>query len=245
MKVTLLVPTLNEFESMTQIMPLVNKKWVDQILIVDGGSKDNTVEWARTQGYDVYIQKAPGLRQAYREALDYVKGDVIITFSPDGNSLPEHIPPLIDKIREGYDMVIVSRYLPPAKSHDDSFITGFGNWFFTKLINLFYAAKYTDTFVMFRAYKKNLLLDLHVLVDEEYKTPEKLFKTRIPIEPLLSIRAARSGCKITEIPGDEPARIAGIRKLEVFRWGAGFLYQILREVFPRKNGYLSHQKKFQ
>ncbi len=245
MKVTLLVPTLNEYESMTQVMPLIDKNWVDQILVVDGGSTDKTVEWSKAQGYDVYVQKAPGLRQAYREALEYVKGDVIITFSPDGNSLPDRILPLVDKMREGYDMVIVSRYLPPAKSQDDSFVTGFGNWFFTKLTNVLHAAHYTDAFVMFRAYKKKLLLDLHVLVDEEYKTPEKLFKTRIPIEPLLSIRAARQGCKVGEIPGDEPARIAGIRKLQVFRWGAGFLYQILREVFPRKHGHLSAQKKAQ
>jgi hypothetical protein len=141
---------------------------------------------------------------------------------------------LIEKMREGYDMVIVSRYLPPAKSADDSFITGFGNWFFTALINLLHGASYTDSFVMFRAYKTQMLLDLNLLKDEEYKTPEKLFRTKIPIEPLLSVRAARMKCRVTEIPGDEPARIGGERKLQVIRWGAGFLYQIIRETFPRR-----------
>ena len=103
-------------------------------------------------------------------------------------------------------MVIVSRYLPPAKSEDDSWITGFGNWFFTKLTNVLHGSQYTDAFVMFRAYKKEVLINLGLLSENAYRTPEKLFKTKIPIEPLLSVRAARAGYKLGEIPGDEPAR---------------------------------------
>ncbi|MCX5850121.1 MAG: glycosyltransferase family 2 protein [Deltaproteobacteria bacterium] len=239
MKVTLLVPTLNEYESMIKVMPLIDKSCCDQILVVDGGSKDGTVEWAQSQGYEVIIQKKKGLRQAYLEALDYIKGDVIITFSPDGNSLADRIPLLVTKMKEGYDMVIVSRYLPPASSQDDDLLTGFGNWFFTKLINVLHKAKYTDTFVMFRGYRKSLLLELDLLSDRGYRTPERLFKTKIPVEPLLSVRAARRKCKISEIPGDEPARIGGVRKLEMFRWGLGFLYQIIREVFPQRSYYAS------
>ncbi len=238
MKFTLLVPTWNEYESMTQIMPLVDRSWVDQILVVDGGSTDGTIEWARAQGYDVHVQTKKGLRQAYLESLDHIKGDVIITFSPDGNSVADRIPALVAKMREGYDMVIVSRYLPPASSADDNWLTGFGNWFFTKLTNLLHDAHYTDAFVMFRAYRTNLLKELYLLHDADYQTPERLFRTKIPVEPLLSVRAARRGCKIAEIPGDEPARIGGERKLQVIRWGAGFLYQIVREAFPRKRSAL-------
>lgn len=234
MKVTLLVPTWNELEPMMKIMPLIDPKWVDQILVVDGGSTDGTIEYSKKMGYDIHVQTKKGLRAAYLEALAFVKGDIIITFSPDGNSLADRIPALIEKMREGYDMVIVSRYLPPAKSADDSWVTGFGNWFFTQLTNLLHGAHYTDAFVMFRAYKTTLLQDLHLLTDSDYQTPERLFKTKIPVEPLLSVRAARAKCRITEIPGDEPARIGGVRKLQVIRWGLGFLYQIIREVFPRK-----------
>lgn len=57
MKITLLVPTLNEIDGMKTFMPLVKPGWVDQILIVDGQSKDGTAEYARAQGYDVVIQK--------------------------------------------------------------------------------------------------------------------------------------------------------------------------------------------
>lgn len=50
-------------------------------------------------GYDVYVQQKPGLRAAYTEAWPHIKGEYVITFSPDGNSPPEYIPELISKIR--------------------------------------------------------------------------------------------------------------------------------------------------
>jgi len=56
-----------------------------------------------------------------------------------------------------------------------------------------------------------------------------LFFTRISWEPLLSVRAAKRRLKITEIPGDEPARIGGERKLQIIRWGAAYFFQFLRE----------------
>src|SRR6187401_1899160 len=117
--VTLLVPTLNEIDGMKVIMPQIRAEWVDQILILDGGSTDGTVEWAQQEGYQVYQQRRPGIRQGYMEALPHVEGDILLTFSPDGNSIPQLIPVLIDKMREGHDMVIVSRYLKPARSQDD------------------------------------------------------------------------------------------------------------------------------
>src|SRR5262245_31965962 len=117
---------------MKAIMPLIERHWVDQILVVDGRSTDGTAEWARAQGYEVFIQQRKGLRHAYIEALPHIRGDVTITFSPDGNSIANLIPPLCDKMREGYDMVIVSRYLGNAESEDDDVITGFGNWLFNR-----------------------------------------------------------------------------------------------------------------
>ncbi len=48
MKVTLLALTLNEIDGVRAIMPRISREWFDQILILDGGSTDGTVEWART-----------------------------------------------------------------------------------------------------------------------------------------------------------------------------------------------------
>lgn len=231
MKLTLLIPTLNEIEGMKAIMPRIKREWYDQIIIMDGGSTDGTVEYAKEQGYFVYVQKNPGLRAGYTEVLPYITGDIIMTFSPDGNSVPELIPKLADKMREGYDMVIVSRYIGDAKSEDDDFITAFGNWFFTKTINILHGGHYTDSVVMFRAYKKDLIYSLHLDKEESYSTAERLFRTKISWEPLLSVRAAKRKLKVTDIPGDEPMRIGGERKLRVLKWGAAYLFQFISEKF--------------
>jgi glycosyltransferase involved in cell wall biosynthesis len=230
MKTTLLVMTLNEIEGMKAIMPSIKPDWVDQIIVVDGGSKDGTIEWSREQGYQVYVQKQRGFRHAYEEVMPLVEGDVIVTFSPDGNSVAELLPDLINKMKEGYDMVIASRYLGPAKSADDDIVTAFGNWLFTRTVNILHGGHYTDVMVIYRAYKKQLVYDLDLLGDAAYALPEKLFGTKISWEPLLSCRAAKRKLKIAEIPGDEPPRIGGERKLQVLRWGAAYYFQFLREV---------------
>lgn len=229
MKTTLLVMTLNEINGMKAIMPQVQRDWVDQIIVVDGGSTDGTIEWSREQGYEVYVQKQKGFRHAYGEVMPLVRGDVLLTFSPDGNSVPELIPDILRKMEEGFDMVIASRYLGPAKSEDDDPVTAFGNWLFTNTINLLHGGRYTDAMVIYRAYKKQMVYDLELMDEGAYRTPEKLFFTKISWEPLLSVRAAKRKLKVAEIPGDEPARIGGERKLQIIRWGAAYFFQFLRE----------------
>jgi len=226
--VTLMVVTLNEVEGMRAIMPLVDLSWVDQVILVDGGSTDGTIEYAREHGYEVYVQKKRGIRHAYMEAYPLLRGDIVITFSPDGNSVASLIGPLVQKMGEGYDMVIVSRYAPGAKSEDDDPVTAFGNWLFTTTINKLHRGHYTDAMVIYRAWKREVFTDLDMHKDKSYRT-EKLFGTVMGCEPLLSVRAAKRKLKVSEIPGDEPPRIGGVRKLQVVRWGAAYMTQVFLE----------------
>lgn len=219
MKVTLLIPTLNEVDSVRVVMPKIKHEWVDQILIVDGGSTDGTVEYFREQGYEIFFQKEKGYGRAIREALDHARGDIIIEFTPDGNSIPEVIPELVAKIREGYDLVVASRYMPPAVSYDDDFVTAFGNWMFTNIVNFFFFCRLTDVLVAYRAYRKESALQSGV--DE----------AGLGWPCQLSIRFTWRGYRVTEIPADEPPRIAGGRKMKPFRTGLEIVYLILREFF--------------
>jgi len=224
------MPVLNERESMEVIMPQIDRSWVHQILIADGGSTDGTIEYCKEHGYEHFVQKKPGIRQAYNESLPLITGDAIITFSPDGNCIPKDIPPLIKKFEEGkYDMVIASRYFDGAKSEDDDVITTFGNWLFTSSVNFMFGANYTDAMVIYRIYWKQMIYDLELDKDKWYSTFEKMYFTRLSWEPMLSARAAKRGYKIGEILGFEPARIAGVRKLQIIRWGLGYYSQFIRD----------------
>lgn len=233
MKTTLLIPTLNEIEGIKAIMPQIERSWVDQILIIDGGSTDGTIEWFKEHDYEIIVQKTKGLKAGYFEALDHITGDVVITFSPDGNSVADRIPPLVEKMKEGHDMVIVSRYLDWATSDDDDIITGFGNWLFTATVNLLFGSSYTDVMVMYRGFKKEIIYKLALDKEETYSFFEKIYFTDISWEPILSARAARMKLKISEIPGDEPARIGGERKLQIIRWGAAYYSQFIFEFLKK------------
>ena len=231
--VTLFIPTKNEIEAMRVIMPQIDRSWVNQIVVVDD-STDGTAEYAEQIGCDVVRQQGKGLRAAYVEGFAQVRGDLVITFSPDGNSPVAAIPLLIAKIREGYDMVIGSRYLPPAKSEDDDPMTAFGNWLFTHAINVLHghawSRPYTDAMVIYRIYPTRLFRELDLDKPEGYVT-EKWFGTLLGVEPLLSVRAAKRKLRIAEIPVDEPARIGGARKLQPFRWCGAYMAQVWRELF--------------
>jgi len=226
-RITLLILTLNELEGMQVIVPRINRAWVDQIIVVDGGSDDGTISWAREHGLDVYVQQQTGFRHAYNEIWPQITGDAVITFSPDGNSIPELIPQLIDTYHDGIEMVIASRYLGDAVSEDDDPLTKFGNWFFTRIINLIHRGTYTDAMVIYRIYSRDLPERLGLHDDSGFARAESLFRTKISWEPLLSMRAARAGLRVKEIPGSEPARIGGERKLRPFKWGGAYLFQVL------------------
>jgi glycosyltransferase involved in cell wall biosynthesis len=238
-KVTLLVMTLDEIDGMKAIMPKIKPGWVDQILIVDGQSTDGSIEWAREHGYEVYVQQRPGFRAAYQEVWPRIRGDVVIYFTPDGNSLPEAIPKLLAKMEEGFDLAIASRYLDGAVSYDDDLVTRFGNWMFRTLANRLLrpngrAPRITDPLVMLRAHRRDLPQRLGIDRPEPFVGLERIFRAPVDWIPLMSMRAMTYGIKWCEISADEPARIGGKRKLKVFQWGSVYLLQLLREAWFSK-----------
>lgn len=235
MKITLLVPVINELAGVQAIMPKIRREWVDEILVVDGHSTDGTREYCEQHGYRVIVQQRPGSMGAWWEGFQAAKGDVIILFSPDGNSVPEAIPQLVEAMRNGCDMVIASRYKDDAKSDDDDVFSAAGNTFFNKLINLLFTARYTDALVMYRAFKKDLLDRLHFTE----ATGSQLNRYHVSIfELIVSIRCAQRKFKVEEIASDEPDNIGredsrahpGMTK---FYNGGLMFYHVVREFLLR------------
>ena len=224
MRFTLFIPIFDEIEGLRVIMPRIDRTWVDEILILDGGSSDGSREYLLSIGFDVIEQTTSGIKAAFWEAFELATGDVIIPFSPDGNSIPEDIPRLIDKIRIGYDIAIASRYLPPATSQDDSFASKLANRWLTKLINFMFAARVTDALGMYKAFKKEHLYKLGI---NQHKNEHS--------EYLLIARGARYGLKIIEIASSEPGRIGRLGSrahpgiLGKYKTGAVMLAGIFRD----------------
>lgn len=216
---TLAILALNEIEAIQIVVPQINPAWVDEIIVVDGGSTDGTVEWCEAHGLRVLKQRRRGYGAAMREVMEIARGDYVIEFMADGNSDPAALPRLVAKIAEGYDLVVGSRYIDGAKSYDDTIVTRFGNWCFTKLVNVLFGASFTDAMMGFRAYRIAAFRTMEI--DEDGLT----FPTQG------SIQFTKYGYKVAEIGASEPKRIGGVRKAHNFYTGLALLRMIFREYF--------------
>ncbi len=223
MKTTLIAATLNEIEAVQAVLPQIDKAWVDEIIITDGGSTDGTVEYCKEHGYTVVQQQGKGYGSAIRQAVNVAQGDIIIEFPPDGNSLPEKIPQVIAAIEAGKDFVIVSRYKDGAKSYDDDFMTAIGNKMFTALTNLVFGTNFTDVLVGYRAYRKDHFDRLNLDADGLSWVLQE------------AVRFGTSGCRVGEIGGDEPERVGGERKMRIFKTGWEILVLMFHEYRIMKN----------
>ena len=119
-KLLIIIPAYNEAENIqTVIENLTTKHPEYDYVVVNDGSKDKTYEICKKNGYhviDLPINLGlaggfqAGVKYAYRMGYDY-----ILQFDADGQHLAEYIPPMLDKIREGYEIVIGSRFVEEKK----------------------------------------------------------------------------------------------------------------------------------
>jgi glycosyltransferase involved in cell wall biosynthesis len=216
--IALLLPTLNELQGLKAVMPVIDRSLVDDIIVIDGGSRDGTIEYALENGLTVVSQLRPGLHFAIYDIARAISYDYLIEFSPDGNCKTEQLPEIVAKLRDGYDLVVVSRYLDHATSDDDDFISALGNWLFSRLMRPLAKFPITDSLNIYRGYSRDIILD------EDFG-----FYMKGPVlEPLVTGMCALRGKKVAEIPGDEPRRIGGVTKRSILYNGSLVLLMIVR-----------------
>ena len=217
MYIIVFVLTLDEIEAVTVIMPQVKKEWADKIIFVDGGSKDGTVEKAKELGFEVIHQKNKGEGNACRVGTDATDSDFVMFFSPDGNDVPDDIPRLIEKTKEGHDVVHISRFGKNSISDDANWLDRFGNNMFTFLVNTFFGGNYSDALNGFRIIRRSLWDSLKT--DAQY----------LNIEQQTCIRLAKLKIPIYQIEGREPKRIGGEAKMKPLETGYALSKQIIKE----------------
>ena len=217
MSTAIIIPTIDEIDGVIEILPQINRQWAETMVFVDGGSTDGTVEKAQEMGFDVIHQHNKGEGNAMRIGTDSTESDFVLFFSPDGNDLPEDIPKLIQKTKEGHDVVHISRFGKNSVSDDAGWLDRFGNYMFTFLVNTFFGGNYTDALNGYRIIKRKIWDDL--------KTDAQFLN----IEQQTCIRCAKRKIPISEIEGREPRRIGGTRKMRPLTVGGQLSYQIIKE----------------
>jgi glycosyltransferase involved in cell wall biosynthesis len=217
-KITAVIPVLNEENTIGNIIDKT-QKYVDNILIVDGNSQDNTVEVAKKKGVNIITQRGKGKGDAVVQALKSVHSEIVIMMDGDGSMRPEEIPLFVNKIIIGADLVKGSRFTLYGKSEDITLLRRFGNNLLVFLVNFIFRANFTDLCYGFMAFNSKAIEKLkNVLVSKRFN-----------IETEILIKAKKYNLSIVEVPSIELKRTHGVSKLRIFRDGLNILSTIIRE----------------
>ncbi|MCV7181949.1 glycosyltransferase family 2 protein [Mycolicibacterium murale] len=225
--VSVIIPALNEARNLPHVaraMPVD----IDEIVVVDGGSKDDTVAVARELWPDaVHIkQTRRGKGNALACGFAAASGDIIVAIDADGSTDPAEIPRFVAALTEGADFAKGSRFIAGGGSLDITRLRRAGNWGLNALVNVLFAATYTDLCYGYNAFWR-YCLDVIDLPDTETLDPQ--WGDGFEIETMVNVRAVARGLTIAEVHSLEANRIHGESNLNAVRDGLRVLRTIISE----------------
>jgi glycosyltransferase involved in cell wall biosynthesis len=198
---TLVIPALNEEESLGHVLEAVDTDLLSEIILVDGGSSDRTVDIAKANGVRVIQESRRGYGRACATGVAHAQAEIIIFMDADGADDPSQIPNLISPIIQGEaDMVLGSRLAGKIFPGAMPWHQEFGNRLSAGMIRLLYGLPITDL-SPFRAVLRSRLLELN-MQEMTYGWPTEMIA-----------KSARKGWEILEIPVDYHPRIGGQSKI--------------------------------
>jgi Glycosyl transferase family 2 len=216
--VSVLVPTLNEARNLPYVLPRI-PSWVDEVLLVDGGSTDGTVDVARSLLPSIIVigQPRAGKGAALRAGFAASHGDIIVTLDADGSTDPAELPAFVGCLLSGADFVKGSRFLQGGGTRDMGVVRRAGNWALRSAVRTAFGGRYSDLCYGYNAFWRHLLPVLDGDADG------------FEIETMLNVRALAAGMRVVEVPSYESPRIHGLSNLNTWRDGYRVLRTITRE----------------
>ena len=230
-RVSIVLPTLNEARNLEVLIPDLAEGC--EVLLVDGGSTDDTIEVARDLIPEVKIiqQTRSGKGNALVCGMQAATGDILVTLDADGSADPCEIPAFVAALVDGADFAKGSRHLPGGGSDDLTRLRRAGNLGLNLLSNLRLGTRFTDLCYGYNALWRDVLPMLS-LPDPRLPAPAggaRIWGDGFEIETLITIRAVQSELRVTEVPSYELDRIFGQSNLQTFADGRRVLRTIAVE----------------
>jgi glycosyltransferase involved in cell wall biosynthesis len=203
-RIAAIIPVLDEEGAIGPVIAAISRDWVDEIIVVDGGSRDRTVAVAGAAGANVLVECERGYgRACARGAAAAVANgaQVLVFLDGDGGDRPEAIPRLLRPVlEEKFDFVIGSRTRNRREKGGLGLHQTVAGRVIGGAIGHLYGVRYSDM-CAFRAIRACALTSLGMR--------ELTYGWNLEMQ----MRAARAGLRILEIPVPQGRRLAGRSKV--------------------------------
>jgi len=187
--ISVVIPTLNEAANLPHVFNRLPST-IDEVVIVDGHSIDDTIAVARALRPDVRVvlQDGRGKGNALACGFAAATGDIIVMLDADGSTDPAEIPQFVEALLAGHDFAKGSRFAPGGDSADITGVRRLGNRALSLLVNVLFRTRYSDLCYGYNAFWRHCLPHIHVTC------------SGFEVETLINIRVARAGLSVAEIP---------------------------------------------
>ena len=218
--VSVIIPARNEAANLPHVFNTL-PPWIDEVILVDGHSSDDTVAVTRALCPEAKIiaQTGRGKGDALMAGFAGATGDIIVAIDADGSTDGAEIVQFVGALVAGADFAKGSRFSGTGRSDDITGVRRWGNRFLNMLVNRLFGTQFTDLCYGYNAFWARHLDALNIDC------------AGFEIETLMNIRAAKAGLRIHEIPSHERCRIFGTSNLRAIRDGWRILKLIMRERF--------------
>ena len=199
--VALIIPVLDEADTIADLVRAVPRDVVDEVIVVDGGSTDGTVARARAAGARVILEPRSGYGAACLAGVGATERPVVAFIDGDGSDDPAEIPRLVAPILAGeQDFVIGSRTRGVRERGSMGMHQLVAGHVAGRLMRALYGVRYTDMCPL-RAIRRDAL--------ERLGMREKTYGWNLEMQ----MRAARAGLRILELPVRHRLRAGGASKV--------------------------------
>lgn len=225
--VTIVIPARNEARNLEVVLPELPA--VDEVVLVDGNSVDDTIDAARRVDRDIVVvqQTRRGKGNALACGFQAAHGDIVVMFDADGSADPAEIPRFLDTLLAGADFAKGTRFHRDGGSDDITPIRRAGNAALNGLTNALFGTHFSDLCYGYNAFWRDIVPQLDLPATED-DGPMR-WGDGFEIETVLNCRVAAAGLKIAEVPSTERSRIFGETNLRTFIDGTRVLRTIIAE----------------
>ena len=191
---------------------------VNEVVLVDGNSVDDTVDVARKLRPDIKVvsQDRKGKGAALRSGFAACQSDIIIMIDADGSMNPREISAYVGALLAGADFVKGSRFVQGGGTDDMEWYRRLGNWGFTKLVNIRFRGRYSDLCYGYSGFWRDALDHMSLDSDDGFE-----------IETSMNVQALTANLVIHEVPSIEAPRIHGKSNLRTIPDG----WRVLKVIF--------------